>query len=302
VKREASEEDLKAKNKTKRVYDAPNKGILWGWEVSAYIWTKAISTGVFLTLFMAMAFGLAPVAAEMYWFGIGTSLLFLALTGAFLVKDLDKPSRFLNVLLRPQWRSWLVRGGYSITFYGALLSLNALAYYQSWEQVWRISAYGGAFFAVLTAVYTAFLFAQAKGRDFWQSPTLPLHMLAHAFMAGAAFLAILSLFVESSLRWRFYLQVVFYASLSFNLIILLVELATPHPTQDAKRVVNMILSGKYRLKFWLGVVLTGNIIPLLLIWFSGSEIMITIGAALILVGIYITEHIWVKAPQEVALS
>ena len=29
----------------RRVYDAPVKGILWGWEVSAYVVTKAVSAG-----------------------------------------------------------------------------------------------------------------------------------------------------------------------------------------------------------------------------------------------------------------
>src|SRR5690348_7902629 len=33
---------------TKRVYDGPSKGVLWGWEVSAYVWTKAIAAGAFL--------------------------------------------------------------------------------------------------------------------------------------------------------------------------------------------------------------------------------------------------------------
>ena len=37
-----------------------------------------------------------------------------------------------------------------------------------------------------TAVYSAFLFNQAKGRDLWQSPVLPLHLIAHAVSAGAA--------------------------------------------------------------------------------------------------------------------
>ena len=32
----------------RRIYDTPNKGILWGWEVSGYVWTKAIASGVFL--------------------------------------------------------------------------------------------------------------------------------------------------------------------------------------------------------------------------------------------------------------
>ena len=29
--------------------------------------------------------------------------------------------------------------------------------------------------AALTAVYTAFLFAQSKARDLWQNPLLPVH-------------------------------------------------------------------------------------------------------------------------------
>ncbi|MFT7453146.1 MAG: Fe-S-cluster-containing dehydrogenase component [Patescibacteria group bacterium] len=33
--------------KGRRIYDTPDKGILWGWEVSAYVWTKAISAGAF---------------------------------------------------------------------------------------------------------------------------------------------------------------------------------------------------------------------------------------------------------------
>ena len=36
------------KKKGRRVYDAPSKGVLWGWEVSAYILTKAIAAGAFL--------------------------------------------------------------------------------------------------------------------------------------------------------------------------------------------------------------------------------------------------------------
>ena len=40
--------------------------------------------------------------------------------------------------------------------------------------------------AVMTAVYTAYLFAQAKARDLWQNPLLPPHMAVQAVLAGAA--------------------------------------------------------------------------------------------------------------------
>ena len=44
--------------------------------------------------------------------------------------DLDKPARFLYVVLRPQWKSWLVRGAYIITAFSGLLSLYlALVYF-----------------------------------------------------------------------------------------------------------------------------------------------------------------------------
>ena len=47
-------------------------------------------------------------------------------------------------------------------------------------------AWPGVVLAALAAVYTAFLFAQAGGRDLWQSPLLAWHLLVQAVMAGRA--------------------------------------------------------------------------------------------------------------------
>ena len=55
--------------------------------------------------------------------GLLMTLFFMGLTGALLVKDLDRPDRFLYVLLRPQWRSWLVKGAYIITVFGLIVTL-----------------------------------------------------------------------------------------------------------------------------------------------------------------------------------
>ena len=45
-------------------------------------------------------------------------------------------------------------------------------------------AVGGLPLAAMTAVYTAYLFAQAKARDLWQNPLLPAHLLVQALLAG----------------------------------------------------------------------------------------------------------------------
>src|SRR2546427_7933180 len=50
-------------------------------------------------------------------------------------------------------------------------------------------------FAGGTALYTAFLFGQAKGRDLWQSPLLGPHLVVQAMTAVSA------LFYPASLLW-----------------------------------------------------------------------------------------------------
>ena len=289
--------------KARRIYDVADKGILWGWEVSAYVWTKAIAAGAFLVPFLAWAFGFAEVSATAQWLGLGIGLLFLTATGILLVMDLDRPDRFLNVLFRPQWGSWLVKGGYAITTYGALLTLLAAATWLGWDFLETPVMWITAVIAVIVAIYTAFLFAQAKGRDFWQSPTLSIHMLVHSFMAGAAVFGVLTLFVENGTNWLPFLKNVMLIGVVVNLFTMLIELTTTHPTQDAKRTVEMITKGRYQTKFWGGALLLGNLIPLGILFFTGVDpTMLAIAGVAILIGIYLTEDIWVEAPQRIPLS
>ncbi|MEZ4992262.1 MAG: 4Fe-4S dicluster domain-containing protein [Saprospiraceae bacterium] len=287
----------------RRVYDTPNKGILWGWEVSGYVLTKAIAAGAFLVPFLAFLFGWARPGEQTEWWGFGLGLVFLGATGLLLVKDLDQPGRFLYVLLRPHWGSWLVKGGYSITVYGALLTLMAVALYFGWDGLKPILGGLTALTAVVVAVYTAFLFAQAKGRDFWQSPTLALHMLVHSLMAGAAAFTIVALFTETGNDWMTYLKYMLYGAIGFNLLVLLFELTTTHPTVDAKRTVSMITKGRYSKLFYGGVLLVGNILPVILLAISnGNPAMMAMAGVAVLLGIYFTEHIWVEAPQRIPLT
>jgi len=287
----------------KRVYDTPDKGILWGWEVSAYVFTKAISAGAFLVPFIAMIFGWASPDTGISWWSYGLGLFFLAATGSLLIMDLDQPKRFLYVLLRPHWASWLVKGGYAITAYGALLTALVVSLFFGWDFLQIGLSWVTAIVAAIVAVYTAFLFAQAKGRDFWQSPTLAIHMLVHSLMAGAAVFAIIALFTNTSSDWTTYLKYLLLGAIGMNLVTLLFELTTNHPTIDAERVSYMITKGQYANLFYGGVFLLGNIIPLaLLIMSVGNPLLLAAAGVLVLLGIYFTEHIWVEAPQRIPLS
>ena len=106
-------------------------------------------------------------------------------------------------------------------------------------------------------------------------------------------------FIVPDLAWFVYLNYVLVATIVINLIVLTFELAITHPTEDAKKTVDMILKGRYKMKFWLGVVLFGNFLPLVLIMFG---VGLPITGVIALIGILITESIWVEAPQRIPLT
>src|SRR6266542_5220772 len=101
------------------------------------------------------------------------SAVFLAITLILLIVDLEHPSRFYMILTRPQWRSWIVRGAVILTGFSVVLGVHLL-----WSFLGngppRAVAIVGALLAIASGTYTAWLFAQAKARDLWQSPMLPL--------------------------------------------------------------------------------------------------------------------------------
>jgi formate-dependent nitrite reductase membrane component NrfD len=249
----------------------------------------------------ASLFGLAHVSATTEWVaGIG-GLVFLVLTAIFLVMDLDQPKRFVYVILRPQYSSWLTRGGVIMTLFGASLTAYIGSLFLDLDALLTASRWAALLTSLPLGIYTAFLLGQAKGRDFWQSPVLPLHMLIHVVIAGTAFFAIAGSFYPTTYAWADYIQRVSIVGIIVNLMIVAAEMAVPHPTADAKLVVSMILKGRFARLFYVGTLLIGNLIPLTLIATFGVDMM---GAAgiLILIGIYVTEHIWIKAPQLVPLS
>src|SRR6185436_3826608 len=90
------------------------------------------------------------------------------------------------IVLRPQWRSWLTRGAFVLMGFGMFLGLDLLfSVLLPNADAFEISFYLTVVFAFGSAVYSAFLFWQAKGRDFWQSPLFAIHLFVMALLAGS---------------------------------------------------------------------------------------------------------------------
>ena len=174
-------------NDAKRSYDQPSKGVLWGWEVTAYIWTKGISSGTYAIAVISMLLGLVEMTDSLWAVTIGIGIIFLAITGLLLVMDLDRPERFLYVLLRPNWDSWLVKGAFILSGYGAILGASAVVLILDLDRsLITYLAIPGFPLATLTGVYTAWLLMQAKGRSWSEDSLLPAKFLLETLVIGTA--------------------------------------------------------------------------------------------------------------------
>ncbi|HEX9637704.1 MAG TPA: 4Fe-4S dicluster domain-containing protein [Acidobacteriota bacterium] len=284
----------------RRVYDAgQSHEASWGWKVSAYLWTKSIAAGALM---------LAPWAAPWQPRGapIGLpailaliALLFLALTGALLVADLKRPDRFLWVLTRPQWDSWLTRGSYILLAFGLLGGALAWAELAGRSRLAAWLAWPALAAAIAAATYTAFLFWQSKGRDLWQSSLLPLHLLVQALVGGlsVALLCIALLGGGSAAAPVRSL----IGLLLLNAALIGAELFAIHPTEDAAAAARWARRGWRRALLIGGVLVAGHALPLLLLA-SGGDLAYGMAALLALLGLAAYEHLYVRAGQSVALS
>jgi Fe-S-cluster-containing dehydrogenase component/formate-dependent nitrite reductase membrane component NrfD len=303
---------------SRAVYDVPHAPRPWGWRVSTYLWTKSIAAGVLLVAAFGDWSAFFTVAAP------ALSLAFLALTTVLLIADLKRPDRFAYILLKPNWRSWLVWGAWILIAFGGAGALWLLGGLMHHRTLLTLVTGPAVLLAVAAAGYSAFLFGQAEGRDFWQSPLVLPHLIVSAVVAGLAAGSLLAaawppptvvapcpegilppsrcLPGRPLLDW---LLPPLSVALVLHLTLLLVELLSRHPARDATLAARLLTGGGLRHRFWAGVVLGGVVAPLVLIvigTLAASTPLVVLAAALALVGLWLWEDLWVRAGQSIPLS
>jgi formate-dependent nitrite reductase membrane component NrfD len=276
----------------------------WGWQVAAYLWTKSVAAGSFLVAAILSLLGAVSHGHTLMTLGSPVvALTFLAITNLLLVADLERPERFWRVMLWPHWSSWLVIGAYILGLYGALvLSTLFTGIVGAWGLFRALLWLGGAL-AVAAAGYSAFLLAQAKGRDLWQSPLLFPHLVVQAAVGGAAVLALLTAAFDR--RAVLPVSVVLSVSLGLSLILILAEVNLPHVTAHTRQALRNMQQERSGLSLWLGVVGLGGIVPLgLAAWGAagGPAAVSAVAAVFALAGLALYEELYVRAGQSVPLS
>jgi formate-dependent nitrite reductase membrane component NrfD len=277
----------------------------WGWRVSSYFLTKGISAGLTIALALALLLG-ADLSGN--WARWGTPLVagtFLALTGGLLVWDLKRPDRFYYLLTKGNPRSWLVKGSWILSAYGAVLAVWFLLGVAGVEGPLETLVWIAAALGVGVAGYTAFLFAQAEGRDLWQSPTLLWHMVAGAFATGGGAGLYISLFVdvgdtiERASAWAM------VGGAAVLGLLAIAEILTKHPTRNIAEAVHHMTRGAYATEWWVGGQLLGVVAPVVLgaLYLGGADIWVgALGGVAAAAGVWFADDAFVKAGQSVPLA
>jgi formate-dependent nitrite reductase membrane component NrfD len=283
-------------------YDTPHLKP-WGFDMVLYLLAKGIGTGAMLVT--AMLWLLGDRSALTRLVGPAVSLVFIIATAAILVGDLERPERFYYVLVRPNWRSWMVWGAYFLTAHGAIVALWLGAGWFGFAGVLHALVWPAIVVSILTTSYTGFLFAQGLARDLWQGPHAALDLLAQAVAEGGAVVMLASALAGGGSSDRA-LTVLLLAAVTVHLTFITFEnLLTSSPTRHHALAVNAIRRGPFARLFWGGAIVGGGLVPLAVLALAilvAPPSVALLGAILALGGSFAWEYIWVEAGQSVPLS
>lgn len=299
----AKEEGNPAPGVAREVYDVPHPRP-WAWKIATYLWTKSIASGVLLVsaLFLYMGYRRDPLIFNVL--SPVLALAFLGVTVLFLISDLKRPERFYYLLTKPNLTSWLVWGGYILIAYGFLAFLWLV--FGLFRGSIPKPLYGlTAILALAAAGYSAFLFAQAKGRDLWQSPLFLWHLIIQAIIAGSASLIIFGTFLKGSPVLIQSLARLLGVSLILSLAMIVGELLLTPVSEDVRRATDLLKRGDLSGAFWGLAVGFGAAIPLIVLslpFYGMVSSAAFVASVLAISGLWAYELLWIEAGQAVPLS
>ncbi len=193
---------------------------------------------------------------------IGWIIVTVIKGGAHLLY-LGKPQRFWRIITRPH-SSWLARGFIFVMLFVIFGAVQLMFSYwlpdTSGEMVFKVLA---GVSALVVAIYTGFVLNTVKAVPFWNSSLLPLLFVLCGILGGFGIAVIISInggnvnlaTAEAWSRWL----------LIANALLIAIYLwrAAGRETTGKQSVMEQI-RGSSALVFWVGIVILGIIIPLII--------------------------------------
>lgn len=242
----------------------------WGTIIAAYLFLAGVSAGAFL-----IAVNAPRIWPNGKWDSFTKGGIFLAMPtmalGLFLLvldaeAGLHAPWRFIYLFLNFPG-SMMTNGTIIISiFMLVLLACGWLLWKNKPIPGSLITA--GNLLAVGTAVYTGLLIGVVNAVPLWNTSLLPVLFLVSALSTGMAAAVITGLILDKGVlvhlkgmkKFHFWLLVSELVLLFFLLYL------TGTSSEVAGLSVGLLLTGKYALLFWGGLIAVGLLIPLFIEW------------------------------------
>ena len=205
--------------------------------------------------------------------------LLVAIGAFFLIIKLGVKRRFLNTIMNPT-TSWLSRGFYILSIciiIGGINFLISLLPYLNLDidfWAWLITTLDviSFIFALATAIYTGILIMSVRYVPFWDTWLLPLLFTVSALSTGtmAIMLASTAYNVFSTTTGFPELMTTTLTSMEqvlviIEVVVLISYLITRYRLQSyAMYSVQLLLAGNLRYIFWMGIVMCGFLLPIIL--------------------------------------
>jgi formate-dependent nitrite reductase membrane component NrfD len=164
-----------------------------------------------------------------------------------------------------------------------------------------------ALFGIGAACYTAFLFGQAEGRDFWQGPLLLPVLFVQAVLAGSAALSILAWVLNPGSTITTFLIIVLLIAIAVHLLLVLWEVFGTHANSHVAAAARYMSQGGLKDIFWSQFFAIGSLLPIAILIVAlfvpvAQPALLGIAGIFALVGLFAYEHCFVVAGQIVPLS
>ncbi len=263
------------------------QGEIWGMKLVGYLFLAGLGSGAF-----GVAAGIDLQTngqlRGITYIGAWIGLLCVGLGALLLLWDLGIP-RFAFRLVGN--RSSLISAGTVIL--SVLLALAAITIAVSLFSMsidpaaYRVLMILAAIFALATSIYVGFLLAVVKCRPFWNTPLLPLLFVTSSLSTGISALTLVgsaagglrlpATVADLLASGEFWLLAIEFLMVAFYAVIM--ENSLPQARVGVRRLV----AGDLAAVFWIGVVLLGLLLPLILMA-AGSSMPSASLSVLVLIG------------------
>ena len=274
---------------------------VWGYHIWAYLVTKNIAAGAgmiapFLLWLGVSAGGARDFAPEII------ALVFLGITSFFLVHDLGRPSRALKIIFHPNTKSWLVKGTWILMAFGGLSTLIIALRFLDAHRAANILRWVNFPPALMASGYSAWLFAQCKGRDLWTEKGTFWQLVSRAAFMGAGIGALLPVDPDARMTClRLFVGLGVVCG-----VLMYWERGHDSGTEHARRA-RAILRRSPRDQAGIVLVVLAAIVAQLGDFFftdgsGGETAAVTLALVAATVGLLLHERSWIRAGQAVPIS